>query len=167
VPKDIGESFVNRARCRRDRDGYILIVAMYAAADVAAVGAIPVPVFRRPGRRSDMRHPASRPQSSNSMYIRCVRGRYDTGVCRGWHQRTTWNEVRRPVLSLFSFFEHGGDYTTTQLRPFSATLPRFRLREGGLRKKVKLCSCVRAVWGFATEWGHGVGQAGAGVLGHG
>ena len=55
-----------------------------AAADAVSVGAISVLVYRRPGPRSDMRHPALRLKSSNSIYFRGVQGRYDMAVREGW-----------------------------------------------------------------------------------
>jgi len=38
-------------------------------------------------------------------------------------------------VSFFLFPGHGGDYTTTQLRPFSANLLKYPLRERVLRKR--------------------------------
>src|ERR1035437_10146941 len=81
---------------------------MHAAADVAAVGAISVSVYRGPRRHGDMRHPASRPKSSNSMYFRGLQGRYEMAVCEGWH---------------------GGDPGAADaLKPFSAQIAPLRLK---------------------------------------
>lgn len=54
-------------------------------------------------------------------------------MLKRWRQRKTWNGMRRPVPSPSSFFEHGRDYTTTQLRSFSVNLLNqpAQVRDGG------------------------------------
>ena len=52
---NLGEVCLSGAECRRDRDRYILIVAMHAAADAVSVGAISVPAYRGQRRHGDMR----------------------------------------------------------------------------------------------------------------